>query len=74
MLGYDFDDHNDDDDDTQDDCDDDKVKNMEDICPCDPTKSVTDLHGLVPHEVCIEMTLVMMMAKILMLVWMLMPF
>ena len=46
---------NDDDDNAQDDCDLDKVKNMEDICPCDPTKSVTDLHGLVTHEVWIEM-------------------
>ena len=37
--------------DVQDDCDQDAVANMDDICPCDPTKSVTDLHGLVPHEV-----------------------
>ena len=37
--------------DVQDDCDQDAVANMEDICPCDPTKSITDLHGLVPHEV-----------------------
>ena len=56
---------NDDDDNAQDDCDLDKVKNMEDICPCDPTKSVTDLHGLVTHEVWIEMMVVVM------IVWML---
>ena len=37
--------------DAQGDCDQDAVANMDDICPCDPTKSVTDLHGLVPHEV-----------------------
>ena len=45
---------NDDDDNAQDDCDQDAVANMDDICPCDPTKSVTDLHGLVPHEVCLR--------------------
>ena len=47
-------DDNDDDDNAQDDCDQDAVANMDDICPCDPTKSVTDLHGLVPHEVCLR--------------------
>ena len=35
----------------QDDCDLDAIKNGEDICPCDPSKSVTDLSGLVTHDV-----------------------
>ena len=35
----------------QDDCDLDAIKNGEDICPCDPSKSVTDLTGLVTHDV-----------------------
>ena len=50
-------DDDDDNDNAQDDCDQDAVANMDDICPCDPTKSVTDLHGLVPHEVCMKMTM-----------------
>ena len=54
---------NDDDDNAQDDCDQDDVANMEDICPCDPTKSVTDLHGLVTHEVWIEMMMVVMIVR-----------
>ena len=47
--------HDDNNDNAQDDCDQDHVANMDDICPCDPTKSVTDLHGLVTHEVWSEM-------------------
>ena len=35
----------------QDDCDLDGIKNGEDICPCDPSKSVTDLSNLVTHAV-----------------------
>ena len=35
----------------QDDCDLDAIKNGDDICPCDPSKSVTDLSGLVTHDV-----------------------
>ena len=35
----------------QDDCDLDAIKNGEDICPCDPSKSVTDLSDLVTHDV-----------------------
>ena len=35
----------------QDDCDLDAIKNGEDICPCDPSKSVTDLSNLVTHDV-----------------------
>ena len=35
----------------QDDCDLDAIKNGEDICPCDPSKSITDLSDLVTHDV-----------------------
>ena len=35
----------------QDDCDLDAIKNGEDICPCDPSKSITDLSNLVTHDV-----------------------
>ena len=58
---------NDDDDNAQDDCDQDAVANMDDICPCDPTKSVTDFRGLVPHEVWIEMMMMMMVVVMLMM-------
>ena len=51
----------------QDDCDQDRVVNKDDICPCDPTKSVTDFRGLVPHEVWIEMMMMMMVVVMLMM-------